>query len=254
MGLQLKHRNATGFAFLCCVSDEDKLHRLRESISALDRPPRIDVELFVETAVGNLAAGYNALMRRTATWRYKAYIHQDVVILNRSLLIDALRLFRRRGIAMIGPAGCRYLPPSCVWWDGSGIVGRVLVLGRDGDRLLEFEQPREDCAAVEAADGLCLITQCDLPWDEEMPGFHFYDVAQCARFTLDGYDVVVPRQAEPWFAHEETVRDEVGWREYYAARDVFRARYGERRLRFARARFRRRAMQALARSGLRHMG
>ena len=36
------------------------------------------------------------------TWRYKAYVHQDVVILNRNLVDDVLRLFRRRTLAVHG--------------------------------------------------------------------------------------------------------------------------------------------------------
>jgi hypothetical protein len=235
-----------GLAFLCCATDDAKLERLRGSIEALERPAGFDVELFVERGATSLTSAYNRLLRAAGAWRYKAYVHQDVVILNRRLVHDVLRLFRHPRIALIGAAGCRYLPESCVWWDGSGVLGRVVEY-RDGtERLLELEQPEGEYQAVEAVDGLCLITQHDLPWDEGIEGFHFYDVAQATRFVLAGFDVVVPRQPEPWFAHEETARDEATWQAYYAARDVFRSRYGEARARFARERVRRRARRAAA--------
>ena len=159
-----------------------------------------------------------------AAWRYKAYVHQDVVILNRNLVHDVLRLFRRRTLALVGAAGCRYLPESYVWWDGSGVLGRVVEYDDGTERLLDLEQPEGEYELVEAVDGLCLITQHDLPWDEAIEGFHFYDVAQSTRYVLAGYELAVPRQDEPWFGHDFKPWDEERTAEFYAARDAFRRR------------------------------
>jgi len=233
-------RRERGIAFLCCVSDEAKLHRLRASIDALLVPPDVEVDVLVERNVASLPAAYNRLLRAAGDRRYKAYVHQDVVVLNRNLVSDVLRLFEMRTIGLIGVAGCRYLPDSCVWWDGSGVFGHVLELHEEGPRPLEFEPVTGDYERVEAVDGLCLITQYDVSWDENVAPFHFYDVAQATRFVLAGYDVVVPRQTEPWLAHDATLLDERARREFFAARDAFRARYALRRERFARGRLRRR--------------
>jgi hypothetical protein len=227
-------------AFLCCVTDEAKLERLRASLDALALPADFEIDVFVERDVSSLPGAYNRLMRAAAEWRYKAYVHQDVVVLNRDLVRDVLRLFETRTIGLIGAAGCRYLPESCVWWDGSGVFGNVLELDEDRPRPLVLEPVSGAYERVEAVDGLCLITQHDLPWDEDVAPFHFYDVAQSTRFVLAGYDVVVPRQTEPWFAHDATVLDERARKEFFVARDAFRACYGRRRERFARGRIRRR--------------
>jgi Glycosyltransferase like family len=236
-----------GLALLCSVTDDARLERLRASIDALECPAGFEVRLFETRNATSLAVAYNQLLEEAADWRYKAYVHQDVVILNRNLIADTLRVFERRTVALIGAAGCKFLRPSLVWWDGSGVFGRVVHLGATGEEPLDLEQPAGAYETVEAVDGLCMITQHDLRWDEAIPGFHFYDVAQSTRFVLAGYDVVVPRQKEPWFAHDETPRETPESVEYLTAREAFRERYWQRQQRFQRSRFRRRARRLATR-------
>jgi hypothetical protein len=237
-----------GFAFLVSVTDEAKLARLRNSIDRLERPPGVGVGIFETRAASSLAQAYNRLQGEAADWRYKAYVHQDVVIRNPALLADSLRIFRRKTVGLIGAAGCRYLPESCLWWDGSGVFGCVVHLTPRGEEVLELEQPAGEFEPVEAVDGLCMVTQHDLRWDEAIGGFHFYDVAQSMRYVLAGYDVVVPRQEEPWFAHDETPRAVPQSPEYLVAREGFRERYWARRDRFQRSRLRRRIRRAATRA------
>ena len=237
-----------GFAFLVSVTDEEKLARLRRSIDELERLPGVGVGVFETRGASSLAQAYNRLRGQAADWRYKVYVHQDVVIQNRALLADLLRIFRRKTVGLIGAAGCRYLPESCVWWDGSGVFGRVVQLTPRGDEVLELEQPAGEFEPVEAVDGLCMVTQHDLAWDEAIGGFHFYDVAQSMRYVLAGYDVVVPRQEEPWFAHDETPPAAPQSPEYLAARNAFRVRYWARRDRFQRSRLKRRVRRAATRT------
>jgi Glycosyltransferase like family len=211
------------FAFLTCVRDDALYDRLRASIDELARPRGVEVGLFQEREERNLAAAYNRLQAAAADWKYKAYVHDDVVILNRRLIDDVLRIFRRRRIGLLGAAGCRHLPASCVWWDGSGVLGRVVHVVDGRREPFDLEQPAGKYERVEAVDGLCLITQHDLAWDEDLSGFHFYDVAQSTRYRLAGCDVVVPRQDEPWLAHDHVPGPPSP--EYLAARDEFKRRY-----------------------------
>jgi hypothetical protein len=233
------------FAFLTCVRDPTRYERLRRSILGLVCPQGVEIGLFTEREERNLAAAYNRLQEAAAEWRYKAYVHDDVVILNPALVRDALRIFKNRRIALLGIAGCRYLPESCVWWNGSGVMGKVVHLAGERQETLQFEEPAGEFERVEAVDGVCMITQHDLPWDGEIPGFHFYDVSQSTRYLLAGYDVVVPRQAEPWIAHEH--RGHVLSDAYALSQAAFRQRYDAERACFARARARRRLRRLAAR-------
>ena len=234
-------------AFLCSVDDERKLDRLLTSIDELEPVPGTDVGVFSARGHTSLGRAYNELLGQAVGWRYKVYVHQDVVLVNRGLLGDLLRLFRHRTIGLVGVAGCRFLPPSYVWWNGSGLYGLVVQDRGDGPKLREFGDPAADYERVECVDGLFLATQHDLPWDERIPGFHFYDVAQSTRFLLHGYDVVVPRQGAAWLRHDIGARDDRPSPAYLAARDAFAELYGRRRDRFVRSRVRRRARRLATR-------
>jgi hypothetical protein len=235
----------TGFAFLTCVADQWRFERLLRSIEELAVPGGVELRVFFARGATSLSVAYNRLQAAAAGWRYKAYVHDDIVVLNHALLGDLLRLFRNRRIGLVGAAGCRYLPESCLWWDGSGVFGRVLELS--DDRVLELEQPARAYERVEAVDGIFQVTQHDLPWDEAIPGFHFYDIAQSTQYMLAGYDVVVPHQDEPWVGHDWAARRRISESaEYLAAREVFRARYGDRRARLARSPIRRRLRRLTA--------
>ena len=237
----------SGVAFLCSVDDEAKLTRLEESIESLE-PAGVDVRTFAARGETSIARAYNRLLRDAADWRYKVYVHQDVVLLNRGLVGDLLRLFRHRTIGLVGLAGSRFLPPSYVWWNGSGLFGRVVEDRGEGPQLLDFGDPPDEYVRVECVDGLFLATQYDLAWDERIPGFHFYDVAQSTRFLLAGYDVVVAQQGEPWVRHDMGVRDKAHLPAYAAAQQTFAELYGRRRDRFVRSRVHRRVRRLATRA------
>jgi hypothetical protein len=228
-------------AFLCSVDDEQKFDRLSASIQALQSVPGTDLGVFTARGHADLASAYNELQREAADWKVKVYLHQDVVLLNRNLVADLLRLFRHRRIGLVGVAGCRFLPPSYVWWNGSGLFGLVVQDRGNGPQLREFGDPAVEYERVECVDGLFLATQYDLPWDERIPGFHFYDVTQATRYLLRGYDVVVPRQGTAWVRHDIGFRDDRPSPDYLAARDAFARLYGRKRDRFVRSRLQRRA-------------
>jgi hypothetical protein len=240
-------RRPTAVAFLCCVDDESKLARLEVSIQVLEPHPGTDVGLFTVRDEESIGRAYNRLLRQASGWRYKVYVHQDVVLLNRDLVADLLRLFRHRKLALVGVAGVRFLPPSYVWWNGSGLYGRVLQDRGRGPELRDFGDPDGEYERVECLDGLFLATQYDLPWDERIPGFHFYDVAQSTRFLLRGYDVGVARQHEAWVRHDIGERDDSPSPAYESSRVAFARIYGARRDRFVRSRVRRRARRVATR-------
>jgi len=236
-----------GIAFLCAVTEEDLFERLSRSIDDLERPDGVAVETFAVRGKMSLTHAHNLLMEEARDFKYKVYVHQDVTFLNPALIADLLAIFRRRTIGLLGTAGAKFLPPSYVWWDGSGLYGQVLERYPDDAKLLDFEQPDGAYQLVEGLDGHFLATQYDVPWDEAIPGAEFYEIAQCARFMLAGYEVVVPRQPDPWCFHDHTPPPERNWVPYYEARDVFAARYGKRRDRFVRSRLWRRLRRGATR-------
>ena len=64
-------------------------------------------------------------------------------------------------------------------------------------------EPEGAYVEVEAADGLFLAMQYDIPWrDDLFTGWHLYDTSQCKEFARRGYKTVVPNQEEGfWCIH-----------------------------------------------------
>ena len=150
-----------------------------------------------------MAAGYNAGMRQSAA-KYKVYLHQDTLVVNKSFVADLLSIFEDPSIGALGVIGCRSLPRSGVWWDGLRTYGRVLH-ACEPESVVDSrcKEPEGAYMEVEAVAGLLIATQVDLPWREDLfTGWHLYDTSQCREMARHGYKVVVPNQeADFWCIH-----------------------------------------------------
>ena len=191
------------FAFITCVNDEEKYEECLLYLRHLRLPRGMAAEFVPVHGAASMAAGYNEAMRSSPA-RYKVYLHQDTLLVNKDFVQDVLRIFADASIGMIGMVGCRSLPASGIWWDGLRCYGRVLH-ACEPESVVDSEMKEPDGAYIEvqAADGLLLATQYDIPWREDLfGGWHFYDTSACLEFARRGYKVVVPNQTEDfWCIH-----------------------------------------------------
>ena len=67
----------------------------------------------------------------------------------------------------------------------------------------ECNEPEGEYIEVEAVDGLCIATQYDINWREDLfDGWHLYDTSICKEFGRAGYKVVIPNQKNDfWCIH-----------------------------------------------------
>ena len=99
------------------------------------------------------------------------------MLVNKDFPRAMLNIFADESIGMIGVIGCRSLPESGVWWDGLRCYGRVLH-ACEAESIVDtrMREPDGESIDVEAADGLFLATQYDVPWREDLfTGWHLYD-------------------------------------------------------------------------------
>jgi hypothetical protein len=191
--------NNSQFSFIYCVNNEAQFQDSWRHVSALFVPPGFTVEQQAIRNAPNITAGYNQAMRNSQA-KYKVYLHQDVQILNPIFIPEIHSLFTRYpSLGMLGVLGAKKLPPNGVWWEAAQTYGKVIFFGQTLESntpvLAEFE-------SVQAIDGLIIITQYDLPWREDIGlNWHFYEASQSLEFIKAGYLVGVPRQAQPWCAH-----------------------------------------------------
>ena len=162
-------------AFISCVNDEDMYSECLLYLKSLHIPDGITVEYIPIRNACSMCAGYNEGARKTKA-RYKIYLHQDVLIVNKNIIADLLAIFEDRTVGLVGMIGCRSLPRSGVWWDGLRTYGRVLH-HCEPESVVDSHcmEPDEAYIDVEAVDGLLLATQYDLPWrDDLFTGWHLF--------------------------------------------------------------------------------
>lgn len=189
--------------FITCVNDEEWYRESLLYLKHLHLPPGMTADYVAVRGAASMAAGYDGAMGSSEA-KYKVYLHQDTLVVNRHLIGDLLRLFSDPGIGLVGVIGCRTLPASGIWWDGRRTYGRVLH-ACEAESIVdsELKEPVGAYVPVEAVDGLFMATQYDIPWRKDiLTGFHLYDASQCLEFKRRGYQVVVPNQtAGFWCIH-----------------------------------------------------
>ena len=190
-------------AFITCVNSNDWYSECRRYLESLRVPDGMTVEFHPVRGAASMCAGYNAGMMASDA-KYKVYLHQDTLVVNKHLIRDLLRIFADPAIGLVGVIGCRSLPRTGVWWDGMRTYGRVLH-ACEPESVVDSHcmEPAGAYQEVEACDGLFLATQVDLRWrDDLFTGWHLYDTSECMEMQRQGYRVVIPNQsADFWCIH-----------------------------------------------------
>ncbi|WP_459500765.1 glycosyltransferase family protein [Bacillus sp. C1] len=209
-----------------CVNNETLFERCERQIRNVIVPPSYQVQILPIRNAKSMTSAYNQAISHSA--KYKVYIHQDTFIINQNVFQDLISMFAANDkLGLIGVAGCQYLPPNGVWWEGKNLTGQVVEYRRENYQLLSFEKgfyENKSFLSVQAIDGLFMATQYDIPWREDLfDGFHFYDVSQSVEFRKAGYLVGVSDQTRPWCLHYNGDEFDAGAYEKY--RQIFVNQY-----------------------------
>ncbi|WP_167747136.1 glycosyltransferase [Cohnella luojiensis] len=190
-------------AVISCVNDESKYAECLKFIHALTVPAGFTVEPLAVRRSGSMALGYNQALQQTDA-KYKVYMHQDVLILNRRFFVDLIKLFEEHpAIGLLGVVGAKTLPVSGIWWEAPKRVGKIYDSISGKAAITDWGGFTGALSEVLVVDGLLMSTQYDLRWrDDLFDGWHFYDTSQCMEFIQTGYKVAVPNQQEPWCWHD----------------------------------------------------
>ncbi len=205
--------NPRAIAFLTLVNDETQYDTCLRYIDALQIPSGYTVEKIAVHGATSMAEGYQRAME-ASTARYKIYVHQDVYLVHRGLLLELVNLFRTYPrLGMVGVVGTTRMPAKGIWWVNNPFHGhgRVWVYAREGGvpmsllgRRLHLQRFRSfvgDYLPAVAVDGLFLATQYDMPWTNSLGGFELYDQVQALEFIKAGLEVGIVRQGAIWCIH-----------------------------------------------------
>ena len=208
--------------FVTCVNDDRAMEEALYYISRLEIPDGYEVETLQIKDAKSMTSGYNEAISMTNA-KYKVYMHQDVLIINRHFIIDLLDIYKNPEIGMIGMVGAPEMPESGIMWNASRVGG--LYSHNHYETITAHFDEMEDAYYfdVEAVDGFLISTQYDLPWREDVfKGWDFYDVSQSYEFRKHGYKVAVPHQNPPWCLHDDGF---LNLKNYYKTRKLFKATY-----------------------------
>ena len=190
-------------AFITCVNSDYWYSECLLYLKHLKIPAGMSAEFIDVRDAKSMTSGYNEAMQRTDA-KYKIYLHQDTLVVNKNLVADLLKIFRDEKIGVVGVIGCISLPKTGVWWDGLRTFGRVLH-ACEPESVVDShtQEPKGAYQEVESVDGLFIATQYDLKWREDLfDGWHLYDTSICKEMQRAGYKVVVPNQSKDfWCIH-----------------------------------------------------
>ncbi|GAF21697.1 MULTISPECIES: glycosyltransferase family protein [Shouchella] len=193
--------NKTKICFITCVNDEVLYRRSVSHIDMLYLPRGYTVEKIAIRNAKSMTSGYNEALQQSNA-KYKVYLHQDTMIINRMFLHDLLFLFENHpSLGMFGVIGSKELPENSVWWESEQKAGKILEK-RETYGYLSFIEADYAFQSAAVIDGVMMATQYDLPWEEQFDGWHFYDVSQSVLFVHHGYEVGIAHQPHPWIMHE----------------------------------------------------
>lgn len=199
--------NDRKICIITAVNDETQYNAMIPYLQELIVPAGMQLESLVVYEADSMTSAYQQGMESSDA-KYKVYLHQDAWLIEPACLAIMIREFQQHpeyGIA--GVVGSHSIPASGIWWDGQ-VSGQIMDNHYYGLWREYIFERCESAIPVKALDGLCLMTQYDIPWREDLfTKWHFYDVSQCQEFRRRGYQAVVMPQANTWIMHNSGAVD-----------------------------------------------
>lgn len=213
-------------AFIICVNDTKQYEESARYINNLRMPEGFEKEIIAVSDSKSMTSAYNYAMNKSKS-KYKVYMHQDTMIINKNFIYDILNIFSDDKVGMIGTIGCKQIPVEAVWWNSNRKVGKVYEGSEGYINLLDTDANIDySINEVQAVDGFIMITQYDIPWREDIfDGYHFYNISQCIEFRERGLKVVVPYQEKPWILHDCKIPN---WKMYDFYKQKFLKEYSHK--------------------------
>jgi glycosyltransferase involved in cell wall biosynthesis len=164
--------------FIYSANNEELLAESIQTVNSLYIPGGYTVETLIIRNATGLTKAYNVGMKHSNA-KFKIYLHQDILILNRNLIRELVILFGKYPqLGLIGVSSPKLIPPSAYWPDAPVCFGKFLWGNLGEAELLSWNEVTGAYESVQAVDGIIMMTQYDLPWREDIfPGWHFYDIS-----------------------------------------------------------------------------
>lgn len=179
----------TGIAIVVCSRETNQ--EKKEFLDMIGRTCGFNYHVFFYTnneGVG-LTKVYNDILDKSP-YDLIVYIHDDIEFLKEGWGLELVKLFdQHKDYGIIGVAGSAEFDENGAWWGYDKIYGQVLHRG-NGKAWLTAYSPliKDGLKQVCVVDGLCFAIhrkRISKHFDEEIDGFHFYEIDFCLANHLD---------------------------------------------------------------------
>ncbi len=181
-------------SLIVCHRNKTLLEALKKSVESTIGVP---YEFVIIDNLDNqytIAQAYNKGANE-AKYDCLVFVHEDVEFLTKDWGCALMDILKKKSIGAVGVAGSTYLNERGVWAEVGVPFVKGRLVHRDGGRLFVStysEEKRDEKVVV--LDGCFLACRKEVakevPFDETMDGFHFYDVDWSLRI-VQKYDVLV---------------------------------------------------------------
>lgn len=156
--------------------------------------PDVEVIEYINNGI-SLTKAYNELLAKTK-YDITVFVHDDIFIDTKQFAKKIAKHFENSDYGILGVAGTKYLDNSGVWWtDRSKLLGRVWHTHNNKKYLTVFGENQdnrvEEAVVVDGVFFSVMKSRLKKWFDEEVEGFHFYDIDFCYRNYLEGVKVGV---------------------------------------------------------------
>ena len=174
----------------------------------------------------SLTEAYNDLWECASVFKdaIVVFIHHDVYFKSQAWGKTILNLFNQNELDILGLVGADTLYEHCAWWmdreqKSTATWGRIWHLIDGQEQVADytsFVNSAKGCPILQPVvtiDGLFIAFNPDtcLTFDEDMKGFHFYDVSFCVRNFLAGKRLAVTETIQ--ICHESSGNLNADWQE-----------------------------------------
>ncbi|MFP3154899.1 glycosyltransferase [Lachnospiraceae bacterium ZAX-1] len=175
-----------------------------EAVNNLVIPSGYTLDVITVEQSGSTTEAYQAAMQESDA-KYKIYLHENTMIVNKNLLTDLLAVFSTdASVGMVGLVGAQMLPPSTIVCHGllenAGVFGKKQIITDKNITESRFSS-QADAVNVEVVEDFFIATAVDLPWNTDAYECSYHAGIEYA-FAVRGagYKILIPFQETAWCA------------------------------------------------------
>ncbi|MBB5336842.1 glycosyltransferase [Pectinatus brassicae] len=185
-------------SFIIYKKNDIKYKKLIISLSFLNIPDNVFVNVVTLTGEGSIASIYNEGINVSKDADYRIYVDENIKILEKNLISKVVGIFDND--SKIGIMGC--IGTTAISLTGGFLEKSGKVKINENEKI--YDEFLEKYKEVIAVSGVLMVTRGNILWREDLfKGNGFWDIAQCIEYKRSGYKIVIPQQNNCWIQTDE---------------------------------------------------